>query len=267
MFIINKKTMKKIILLTLITFLFIGCTAEKQTDAYTNTTVEGLEAIDKLEQQVAETKKKNNTYVDIHTQPAYEFINKYDDTVVLDVSPKYDEGHLPNAINYYVGDGSLDEAIPTLDKTKTYLVYCHVDSAAITGAQALIDAGVETVYRLEGNYSAWEEGGYPVEIMVDQVGDVSGTVKATRSTLDSEFQHTVTANIDDPAEDKFYEGWLVTGTDFFSTGKLEKNGEAYYLEYESAEDQSAYNEVVITLETLADGLDNKPEAHIFEGEF
>jgi len=66
-------------------------------------------------------------------------------------------------VNYYLGDGSLDAAIPTLDKTRTYLVYCHVDSVAIAGAQKLLDAGIENVYRLEGNYSAWVDAGYPVE--------------------------------------------------------------------------------------------------------
>ncbi|MBE0700129.1 MAG: rhodanese-like domain-containing protein, partial [Acholeplasmataceae bacterium] len=38
-----------------------------------------------------------------------------------------------------------------------------VDSVSIAGASKLIDAGFENVYRLEGNYSAWVEAGYPVE--------------------------------------------------------------------------------------------------------
>ena len=60
-------------------------------------------------------------------------------------------------------DGSLDAAIPTLDKDKPYLVYCHIDSVAIAGAQKLVDAGFPKVYRLEGNYSTWVEADYPVE--------------------------------------------------------------------------------------------------------
>ena len=68
------------------------------------------------------------------------------------------------AINYYLGDGSLDEAIPMLDKDKPYLVYCHIDSVAIAGAQKLVDAGFMKVYRLEGNYAAWVDAGYPVEM-------------------------------------------------------------------------------------------------------
>lgn len=102
-------------------------------------------------------------YIDVSPAEAKELIDSKPGLVVIDVSPKYDEGHLPGAINYYVGDGSLDAAIPTLDKAKEYLVYCHVDSAAILGAQKLVDAGFTTVYRLEGNYKAWVDSGYPVE--------------------------------------------------------------------------------------------------------
>ena len=103
------------------------------------------------------------SYTDISAAEAKQLIDNDPEVVVIDVSPAYSVGHLPGAVNYYLGDGSLDAAIPTLDKTKTYLVYCHVDSVAIAGAQKLIDADFENVYRLEGNYSAWVDAGYPVE--------------------------------------------------------------------------------------------------------
>jgi len=101
-------------------------------------------------------------YVDISASEAKDMIETNSDLVVIDVSPRYSQGHIPGAVNYYVGDGSLDAAIPSLDKTKDYLVYCHVDSAAIAGAQKLVDAGFMNVYRLEGNYQAWVDAGYPV---------------------------------------------------------------------------------------------------------
>lgn len=112
-------------------------------------------------------------YMDISVKDAKVLIDDNPDIVIIDVSPKYDEGHIPGAINYYVGDGSLDEAIPILDKSKTYLVYCHVDSASISGASKLIEAGFENVYRLEGNYVAWVDAGYPVENPVSSYVDLS----------------------------------------------------------------------------------------------
>ena len=110
------------------------------------------------QQQAAEI-----SYVDVTPAEAKALIDANPDLVIIDVSPHYAQGHLPGAVHYYLGDGSLDEAIPTLDKNKTYLVYCHVDSVARQGAQKLIDAGFENVYRLEGNYSAWVDAGYPIE--------------------------------------------------------------------------------------------------------
>lgn len=102
-------------------------------------------------------------YTDLTPQQAKELVNMTPDLVIIDVSPNYAEGHLPGAVNYYFGDGSLERAIPGLDKDAPYLVYCHVDSVAISGAQALVDAGFTTVYRLQGNYAAWVDAGYPVE--------------------------------------------------------------------------------------------------------
>jgi rhodanese-related sulfurtransferase len=111
------------------------------------------------EQQSNET----NGYIDVTAAEAKELIDTKPDLIIIDVSPNYDDGHIPGAINYYIGDGSLDDAIPSLDKTREYLVYCHVDSASIGGAQKLVDAGFTMVYRLEGNYQAWVDAGYPIQ--------------------------------------------------------------------------------------------------------
>jgi rhodanese-related sulfurtransferase len=102
------------------------------------------------------------SFTDLSPAEAKELIETTD-VIVIDVSPHYSNGHLPGAVHYYLGDGSLDEAIPSLDPNATYLVYCHIDSVAITGAQKLVDAGFANVYRLEGNYSAWVAAGYEVE--------------------------------------------------------------------------------------------------------
>lgn len=109
------------------------------------------------------SEEMKTAYLDVSPEDAKELIDTNEELIVIDVSPVYDDGHIPGAINYPVGDGSLDEAIPTLDSGKPYLVYCHSDEASILGAQKLIDADFMTVYRLEGNYSAWVDAGYKVE--------------------------------------------------------------------------------------------------------
>ena len=102
-------------------------------------------------------------YTDISPAEAKQMIDENPDLIIIDVSPFYENGHLPGAVNYYLGDGSLDEAIPMLDKNATYLVYCHFAVASREGAQKLVDAGFMNVYRLEGEYQAWVDAGYPIE--------------------------------------------------------------------------------------------------------
>ncbi|MBT4596784.1 MAG: rhodanese-like domain-containing protein [Candidatus Diapherotrites archaeon] len=152
--------MKKIIgifLVVALALFIFGCTETVQN----NETNQNLESNGVMDVLVPKTMV--GQYVDLSPAEAKKLIETENNLVVLDVSPKWVEGHLPNAINHYIGDGSLDDAIPNLDKDKVYLVYCHVDAASIPGAQKLVDAGFEKVYRLEGNYSAWVSAGYEIE--------------------------------------------------------------------------------------------------------
>lgn len=110
-----------------------------------------------------------SSYTDVTPQEALKLMLETNDLVTIDVSPLYQNGHLPTAINHPVGDGSLDKAIPMLDKNMTYLVYCHADGPSISGSQKLVDAGVKKVYRLVGNYKAWTDAGYPVSMLMPYV--------------------------------------------------------------------------------------------------
>lgn len=107
-----------------------------------------------------------DTYMDIKPDEAYDRLqnNEFDlviDVVGLDI---YSLGHLPGAVNYIWADGTLKNKILTLDPSQTYLVYCHTDPPSTDSAQAMVNAGFNNVYRLEGNYRAWVDAGYPIEI-------------------------------------------------------------------------------------------------------
>jgi rhodanese-related sulfurtransferase len=110
-----------------------------------------------------EEQEEEGSYTDISAAEAKQLIDGDPAVVIIDVSPAYAAGHLPGAVNYYLGDGSLDAAIPTLDEDATYLVYCHAEGPSRQGAQKLVDAGFAYVYRLEGDYGAWVAAGYPTE--------------------------------------------------------------------------------------------------------
>lgn len=65
----------------------------------------------------------------------------------------------------------------------------------------------------------------------------------------------------------FYEGWLVKGGDFFSTGRMEYDEglDGFILNYETDGDKTSYTEVVITLEP--DDGDPAPAKHVIENSF
>ena len=116
-----------------------------------------------IDQDTDAEKEEQTSYIDITPAEAKELINNTPELIIIDVSPNYENGHLPGAVNYYIGDGSLEWAIPTRNINTPSPRYCSDHSVSINGAQKLIDAGFTTVYRLEGNYQAWVDAGYPIE--------------------------------------------------------------------------------------------------------
>jgi len=97
------------------------------------------------------------------------------------------------------------------------------------------------------------------------VSDVEGMGIATKKFKDGKFSHTVLADLPDPSDNMFYEGWLSnTSGDSVSTGKMRLAKGGYILEFESAKDYSQYNKVTVTLEKT---FDKVPEKRILEGSF
>jgi hypothetical protein len=146
---------------------------------------------------------------------------------------------------YSRDSGDLDEGQPTVTTTP------EATSAADTAKEEKPEATIEST-------------------KLEAVGGYTGSGTATRSFDGSIFTHTVAADIGDPAQGKFYEGWLVDKSPtlkFFSTGKMVKEGGKYTLKFTAKQDYPDYPDVVITEETEANGLDGVPEAHVLEGSF
>jgi rhodanese-related sulfurtransferase len=140
------------VLLLLVVMAAAGCSLETiETTAATSTPI------------ATSTTEAGPGYTDVSPQQAKELMATTPDLVILDVSSMFSEGHLPGAVNYFMGDGTLDRALSSLDKTVPYLVYCQGDEGSLPGAELLVDSGFVTVYRLVGNYPGWVDAGYPVE--------------------------------------------------------------------------------------------------------
>jgi len=84
------------------------------------------------------------------------------DLVVIDVSNGFENGHIPAAKNFAVEDGTLYHNLSKLDKSKKYLIYADNELDSKLGAKLLSENGFEYVYRLRGEFQAWEDSGYRV---------------------------------------------------------------------------------------------------------
>lgn len=103
------------------------------------------------------------TFKDISLIDAIKLFNENKgnpDFRIIDVSSDYNNGHIVNAVNYPID--SFEISIVGLDKTNVYLVYSRNEESRIA-AKIMADNGFENVYRLQGNYGAWVQAGFPVE--------------------------------------------------------------------------------------------------------
>ncbi len=81
------------------------------------------------------------------------FVNE-NNAIILDVrTPReYAEGHITGAINLHVDE--LREALPTLDKDKTYVIYCQIGLRGYLANRILRNHGFRAV-NLNGGYNLW----------------------------------------------------------------------------------------------------------------
>jgi rhodanese-related sulfurtransferase len=86
-----------------------------------------------------------------------------DDFVIVDVcSPQeFKDRHLENAININFISKSFKLRLTTLDKDKTYLVYCKVGGRSKLAQRTMRKLGFKKVYNLVGGTFLWEEEELP----------------------------------------------------------------------------------------------------------
>ncbi|VVB93024.1 Hydroxyacylglutathione hydrolase [uncultured archaeon] len=89
--------------------------------------------------------------------------SKKEDMFVLDVRNKeeYAEGHIPGAVNIYVGElEGRDNEVPS---DRPVVTVCALGNKAGLGASILKRQGFDRVYNLIGGMKAWKERGFPVK--------------------------------------------------------------------------------------------------------
>ena len=84
---------------------------------------------------------------------------KQPEAVILDVrtEEEFESGYIPNAknIDLRMGPGFIDE-INTLEKNKSYYVYCRSGARSAQAVQLMRDLGFNQTYNLLGGILDWE---------------------------------------------------------------------------------------------------------------
>lgn len=82
-------------------------------------------------------------------------------TVLLDVRTpeEFESGHLPGAVNVDVESAAFAQAAASLDKAKTYAVYCRTGNRSKAAMTALQQLGFARLFDLSGGIGAWKSAG------------------------------------------------------------------------------------------------------------
>lgn len=73
------------------------------------------------------------------------------------------EGHIAKASNLDFLNENFPEKIESLNKNKTYLLYCRSGKRTAKAGAMMKAAGFKKVYMLDGGITSWVEEGKPVE--------------------------------------------------------------------------------------------------------
>ena len=83
---------------------------------------------------------------------------KKENVAIIDVrtEKEYSEGHIPDAQNIDVQKEDFSAQIQSLDKSKTYLLYCRSGKRSAKALNILKEAGFQKVYHLKGGFIEWD---------------------------------------------------------------------------------------------------------------
>ena len=78
--------------------------------------------------------------------------------VIVDVRTpeEFANGALPKAVNISVNSLDFPFEINKLDKEKPVMIYCKAGSRSARAAVTMKALGFDTIYELEGGYTAWQ---------------------------------------------------------------------------------------------------------------
>jgi len=85
--------------------------------------------------------------------------------VILDVRTpsEYVQGYIKNAVNLDYNSPDFKALVNSLDKNKTYLVYCRTGVRSAAASQMMSELGFKDIYNMNGGITDWQAAGLPIE--------------------------------------------------------------------------------------------------------
>lgn len=101
---------------------------------------------------------QQENYQDLDVQ---QFAQKMEspEVIVLDVrtDAELQAGFIPNARQINYRNANFEQQIEALDKSKTYLVYCHSGNRSAKSCALMSQKGFKNLFNLAGGISAWKD--------------------------------------------------------------------------------------------------------------
>lgn len=115
--------------------------------------------------QDSQTEQANIIFEKIDGQTFNKDITTKADIQLVDVrTPReFEQGHIPNALNYNINGAAFDLQMAQLDPNKPVYVYCAVGGRSGKAANYLKSKGFTAIYDLKGGMGAWSQQNLPIE--------------------------------------------------------------------------------------------------------
>jgi phage shock protein E len=99
---------------------------------------------------------KSTAFQDVDVK-GFSALMQEENTVILDVRTpgETQKGIIEGAVEIDILAGQFSTAIQSMDKDKTYLVYCQSGKRSVTACNQMAEAGFSNLYNLSGGYKAW----------------------------------------------------------------------------------------------------------------
>ena len=101
--------------------------------------------------------RQSNAFLNLDVKSFAEKIIKDKEVIILDVRTpaEFAEGAIKGAINIDVNASNFKEKVSTLDKEKSYLIYCRSGMRSVKACNIMSENGYRQLFNLLGGYQAW----------------------------------------------------------------------------------------------------------------